>query len=118
MKLTPAETRFMDLLWEIEPIPSGELVTLCSAKFGWKKSTTYTFIKRLQERNIVINEKAVVRSLADRQSCQRAESRQVMDSMFQGSLPQFVTAFLQDKKLSDAEIDELIQLLDQHRKQS
>ena len=112
MRLTSAEFRFMDLLWDREPVSSGELVAVCDQKFGWKKSTTYTFIKRLQEKGVIANEKSIVRALYKRDECEREESGEVVDQVFKGSLPQFVTAFLQDRKLSEKEIDELKELLD------
>ena len=116
MRLTSAEFRFMDLLWEREPVSSGELVTVCDQKFGWKKSTTYTFIKRLQDKGVIANEKSIVRALYKRDECEREESSEVVDQVFNGSLPQFVTAVLQDRKLSEKEIDELKDLLDRQKK--
>ena len=112
MRLTSAEFRFMDLLWDREPVSSGELVAVCDQKFGWKKSTTYTFIKRLQEKGVIANEKSIVRALYKRDECEREESGEVVDQVFKGSLPQFVTAFLQDRKLSEKEIDELVASLE------
>ena len=117
MRLTSAEFRFMDLLWDREPVSSGELVAVCDQKFGWKKSTTYTFIKRLQEKGVIANEKSIVRALYKRDECEREESGEVVDQVFKGSLPQFVTAFLQDRKLSEKDIDELKELLDRQKKQ-
>ena len=89
---------------------------MCDQKFGWKKSTTYTFIKRLQDKGVIANEKSIVRALYKRDECEREESSEVVDQVFKGSLPQFVTAFLQDRKLSEKEIDELKDLLDRQKK--
>ena len=116
MRLTSAEFRFMDLLWDREPVSSGELVAVCDQKFGWQKSTTYTFIKRLQEKGAITNEKSIARALYKRDECEREESGEVVDQVFKGSLPHFVTAFLQDRKLSEKEIDELKELLDRQKK--
>ncbi|MEA4875421.1 BlaI/MecI/CopY family transcriptional regulator [Anaerorhabdus sp.] len=115
MKLTCTEIKFMSLIWDNEPISSGKLVTLCAEKFGWKKSTTYTFLKRLQERGVVTNIDATVTALVKREAIQRIESKDVMETSFEGSLPKFVTAFLSDKKLSKKEIDELKELLDNYK---
>lgn len=115
MKLTNAEYRFMNLLWDHEPISSGDLVSLCNQEFDWKKSTTYTFIKRLQERNIVSNENSNVIALIKREEAQRFESQEVLQKAFDNSLPTFVTAFLQDHKLSKEEIEKLKELLEKNQ---
>lgn len=115
MKLTSTEIKFMTLIWDNEPLSSGNLVALCAEKFGWKKSTTYTFLKRLQERGVVANIDATVTSLVKREEIQKIESKEVMETSFEGSLPKFVTAFLSDKKLSMKEIDELKELLDNYK---
>ncbi len=115
MKLTNTEIKFMSLIWDNEPISSGKLVTMCAEKFGWKKSTTYTFLKRLQERGVVANIDATVTALIKREAIQKIESKDVMETSFEGSLPKFVTAFLSDKKLSTKEIDELKELLDNYK---
>ena len=86
MRSTSAEFRFMDLLWDREPVSSGELVAVCDQKFGWKKSTTYTFIKRLQEKGVIANEKSIVRALYKRDECEREESGEVVDQVFKGCL--------------------------------
>lgn len=114
MKLTGTEIRFMSLIWDNEPLSSGALVKLCAEKFGWKKSTTYTFLKRLQERGVVCNVDAQVSALIKREEIQQIESNEVMETSFGGSLPKFVTAFLADKKLSPQEIAELKELLEHY----
>ena len=115
-ELGAIESRFADIIWDRAPLGSGELVKLCEQELGWKKSTTYTFIKRLQEKGVIANEKSIVRALYKRDECEREESGEVVDQVFKGSLPQFVTAFLQDRKLSEKEIDELKDLLDRQKK--
>jgi BlaI family penicillinase repressor len=112
VKLYDAEYRFMYLLWEHEPINSTELVKLCLKEVGWKKSTTYSMIKRLSERGIVKNEDAVVSALTTREQVQKYESEAVLEKAFDGSLPSFITAFLSDKKLSREEAAEIVALID------
>ena len=100
IKIFDAEYRFMCMIWDTEPINSTELVKLCQEKFGWKKSTTYSVIKRLSERGALKNENAVVTSLISRMHVQKYESEQILEKTFDNSLPSFVAAFLQDKKLT------------------
>jgi predicted transcriptional regulator len=110
-KLFDAEYRFMDLIWNQEPINSTELVKMCLNEFGWKKSTTYTMIKRLSERGIVKNENAIVSSLINRIQVQKYESEAVLEKSFEGSLPSFIAAFLSDKTLTKAESDEILKMI-------
>ena len=115
-KIFESEYRFCLILWEHEPVSSTELVRLCAAQLGWKKSTTYTVIKRLTERGVLRTENAVVTSLVSRDAVQRAESREFLDRTFGGSLPQFLAAFTGGKKLNEQEIDALQRLIDESRK--
>ncbi|SJZ80598.1 BlaI/MecI/CopY family transcriptional regulator [Anaerorhabdus furcosa] len=115
MKLTSTEIRFMALIWDNEPIPSGELVSICADIFDWKKSTTYTFLKRLQEKGAVKNNNSMVSALVKREEIQKVESEDVIENTFSGSLPKFVTAFLSDKKLSKKEVDDLKKLIDNYK---
>lgn len=106
-----SEYRFMEILWKVEPVNSMELVRICQKKLGWKKSTTYTVIRKLSDKNIVCNEEAVVRTLVSRDSMQKQESNEFLDRKFGGSLPSFVTAFLQDRKLTREEAEYLKKLI-------
>ena len=116
-KIFESEYRFCQILWEREPIGSSELVRLCREKLGWKKSTTYTVIKRLSERGVVKLENAVVTALVTREQVQRSESRQLIDRAFNGSLPQFIAAFASGKELSHQEIAEIRQLIDAYEEE-
>ena len=111
MKIFDAEYRFMCIVWEKEPIASPELVKLCVAKFGWKKSTTYSVIKRLSDRGMLRNDNTVVTSLVSRLQVQKYESEQVLEKTFDNSLPCFITAFLQDKKLTQEEANQIEQMI-------
>ena len=110
-QLGAMETRFADLIWAHAPVSSGELVKLCAAEFKWKKSTTYTVIKRLTERGVVKTENAVVTALVSRDEVQRAESRAFVERNFSGSLPGFLTAFVGGRGLSAEEAEELRRMI-------
>lgn len=110
--INESEYRFMDILWDEEPIHSMELVRLCRERLGWKKSTTYTVIRNLSEKQVVVNDNAVVRALVSRKNIQRKESREFLDRKFNGSLPAFIAAFLQEETLTKEEARELQKLID------
>ena len=116
-KIFESEYRFCQILWDVEPVGSTELVKLCREKLGWKKSTTYTVIKRLSERGVVRLENARVTSLVTREQVQRSESQEVIDRAFGGSLPQFIAAFAGGKKLTKAEAEEIRRLIDQYEEE-
>ena len=109
------ESRFAEMIWQREPISSTELVGLAARELGWKKSTTYTVLRRLCERGIFRNEGGAVTSLISRQDFYAVQSERFVEETFSGSLPAFLAAFTTRKKLSDAEIKELQALIDQSR---
>lgn len=106
-KLFDGEYRFMELVWEHEPVRSMELARLCLEMLGWKKSTCFTVLKKLSQRGFVRNDQAVVTAVVKRDEIQRQESRAVVDKSFGGSLPAFVTAFLADRRLTKEEAEEI-----------
>lgn len=110
-KIFDSELRFCEILWEHQPVRSSELAHLCAEKLGWKKSTTYTVIKRLTERGVVQTEDAVVTALVSRNQVQRAESRAFVERNFSGSLPGFLNAFVGGRGLSAEEADELRRMI-------
>lgn len=110
--LGAVEARFADLIWEHAPLSSRELVELAGRELGWKKSTTYTVLKKLCQRGVLQNQGGTVTSLVAKQAVQCAESAAVVDKTFGGSLPRFVAAFLSAKPISDAEAAEIRALLD------
>lgn len=114
-KLAEGEYRFACIIWENEPLPSGRLVELSAQELGWKKSTTYTVLKKLVERGVLRNENAVVTSAIPKEDILREESRNVVDKTFNGSLPSFITAFLGNKTISSREAEELKALIDRYR---
>ena len=113
-RLFEGEARFMDIIWDSEPVPSGKLVELCRERLGWKKSTTYTMIKRLSEKGLLVNENSVVRSLVSREEVRAMESRAVVEQTFAGSLPGFLVSFLGEKPLSREEAEELKRMIDRY----
>lgn len=115
LKLCESEYRFATIVWDNEPIASGELVMLCSKHLGWKKSTTYTVLKKLCERGIFKNENSKVYSLVKREKVQKYESEQLINRAFDGSLPKFLTAFMGDKKISEQEAEYLKELIDSYK---
>lgn len=115
LRLAEGEYRFARIVWENEPLPSGKLVELSRQELGWKKSTTYTVLKKLVERGILRNENAVVTAVIPREEILREESRAVVDRAFEGSLPSFLAHFMGGKTISDAEADELKELIDRFR---
>lgn len=112
-KLYESEYRFMNLIWEHEPVNSTELARICGMELGWKKSTCYTVLKKLAGRGFLKNEQAVVRSLIPKEEVLKHESETVVDRSFDGSLPAFVTAFLKDRKLTEKEADEIRKMIEQ-----
>lgn len=117
-KIFESEYRFCLILWEHEPVPSGELVRLCRERLGWKPTTTYTVIRRLSERGVLKNENAVVTSLVSREEAQAAELDELMETKFGGSVPAFLAAFSRRGRLSDAELDELQRMIDRFREEA
>ena len=116
-KLGEMEQRFADLIWLHAPIPSGELVKLCETGLKWKKSTTYTMLKRLCERGIFVNDNGVVAPLMSKEDFTAAQGEQFLSETFGGSLPRFFAAFTRRNKLSEKEIRELQKLIEEHKEE-
>lgn len=110
--INESEYRFMCIVWDTEPVNSTELAKLCANRLGWKKSTTYTVIRNLCKKHIISNENAVVKSLVSRKSMQVQESHDFLEKRFHGSLPVFITAFLEGKKLTRDEAEYIQKLID------
>ncbi len=105
------ESRFADIIWREEPVRSPELVTICEKELNWKKSTTYTVLRRLCQKGIFKNEKCVVTSLMTKDEFLAGASKTIIDTKFAGSLPAFVAAFTSTKKLTKKEIEELRKII-------
>jgi len=114
-KLTESEGKFAELIWQNEPLSSGDLVKLCGKEMNWKKSTTYTVLKKLCQKGIFQNENAVVSSLVTKDEYYSRQSIRFVEDTFGGSLPKFLTAFISGRKLSKHQAEELKRLIDEHR---
>ena len=115
-KIPEGEYRFCLIMWEREPVSSLELVKLCQEKLAWKRTTTYTVIKRLSERGVLKLENGIVTSLISKEEVEKAEIETFVESKFGGSLPAFVAAFTKHQNLSDSELDEVQRMIDRIRK--
>ena len=113
--INESEYRLMDILWDVQPINSMELVGLCGERLGWKKSTTYTVLRRLCQKGIFQNEDGVVTSRVSREELAARQSEAFVDEAFGGSLPRFLAAFTRRKKLTGEEIAQLQRLIDENR---
>ena len=115
-KIFESEYRFCLIMWEHAPVTAAELVKLCQEQLGWKRTTTYTVIKRLGERGVLKNEDGLVVPLISKEKAQESEIDELMEKKFEGSLPAFVAAFTKCQKLSRQDLDELQQMIDRIRK--
>ncbi len=113
-QLGEMEQRFADLIWEEAPVASGELVRLCEERFGWKKSTTYTMLKRLCQRGLFENAGGEVRALMGREDFLGMQGEAFLQQSFGGSLPHFLAAFTRRNRLSEEEIGQLRQMIEQY----
>lgn len=111
IKLGVVESQFAEIIWSNEPITSGKLVELCKEKLDWKKSTTYTVLKKLCERGIFKNDKGVVSSIISKDDFYATQSEKFVVENFGGSLPAFIAAFTKKKKLSQKDIEEIQKMI-------
>ena len=107
MELGEVQERFAKIIWEKAPISSGDLVKICDEKFGWKKSTTYTVLRKLCDKGLFANENGTVTVLMSFEDYQSKKSEEVLDEFFDGSLPAFIAAFANSKKLTSEDVDEI-----------
>ncbi|AEV67582.1 BlaI/MecI/CopY family transcriptional regulator [Acetivibrio clariflavus] len=117
IKIFESEYRFMNIIWEHSPISSTKLVKLASEQLGWKKSTTYTVIRRLCDRGAIKNENAIVEPLVNQEQVMRMQTEEHIDKVYKGSLKLFFTTFLQKEELNKDEIEELKKIIDRYEKQ-
>ncbi|MBE6932761.1 MAG: BlaI/MecI/CopY family transcriptional regulator [Ruminococcaceae bacterium] len=115
-KIHESEYRFCLILWEQEPVSAAQLAKLCLAQLGWKRTTTYTVIKRLGERGVLKNENGIVTSLVSKDEAQACEIDELVEKKFEGSLPAFVAAFTKRQDLSREDLDEVQRMIDRIRK--
>ena len=117
MELGTVQERFADIVWENEPIGSGELVKICERELNWKKPTTYTVLRKLCEKGLLKNENGIVTSLISREEFYSAKSEQIIEESYDGSLPAFVAAFISKKKLTSKEVQEIQAMIDTFREE-
>ena len=115
-KIHESEYRFCLIMWEHEPVTAVALAKLCQEQLGWKRTTTYTVIKRLGERGVLKNENGTVQSLISKEEAQAWEINELVDKKFEGSLPAFIAAFTKHQRLSEDELDEVQRMIDRIRK--
>lgn len=114
-KIHESEYRFCLILWEHEPVAAAELSRLCAERLGWKRTTTYTVIKRLGERGVLKNEGGTVTALVSKEAAEAAEIDEMVEKKFGGSLPAFLAAFTRRQALSEQELRELQEMIDRIR---
>lgn len=115
IQLGVVESRFADMIWENEPVSSGDVVKMAESTLGWKKSTTFTVLRRLCEKGLFCNEKGTVTSVISKQDFYSMQSEQFIEETFGGSLPAFLAAFTKRKKLSASEIEELRRMVNDYK---
>ncbi|MBR2028635.1 MAG: BlaI/MecI/CopY family transcriptional regulator [Oscillospiraceae bacterium] len=114
-KLTESEYRFVKIIWDNQPMPSAQLVEKSFEILDWKKSTTYTMLRRLCEKGVLKNENSTVTALVSKQEVEKYQSSHIVNETFNGSLPNFIAAFMQDKKLTKDEAEQLKKLIDSYK---
>lgn len=116
-KMCESDFKFMCIIWDNEPLTSHRLVELCSEKLGWKKSTTYTSLKKLCEKGYAKNENTIVSSIISKKDVQAYRSESIIENSFSGSLPKFLVSFFGSNKISKKEAEELKQLIDSYKEE-
>ena len=116
LSIGEVESHFADIIWQNEPISSGELVKLCAQKLEWKKSTTYTVLRRLCEKGIFQNSDGTVTSIISKKDFYAMQSEKFVKDTFDGSLPAFIAAFTERQSLSNKDIEKIMNLIESHKK--
>lgn len=111
-KIFESEYRFLSILWEIEPVDSPTLVKLCNERLGWKKSTTYTVIKKLSEKGLVKSEKTIVEALISKEEADKQAGDELLERTSNGNIHAFLAAFLKDRKLSKSDVEKIRSLIE------
>lgn len=117
LKLCESDYKFMSVIWDNEPITSHNLVTVCAEKLGWKKSTTYTTLKKLSDKGFAKNSDSVITSTVPRERVQAQASEHFVEHTFGGSLPNFLVSFFGNKTISENEAAELKALIDNYKEE-
>lgn len=117
-RLGAVESQFADIIWKNAPLSSRDLVKLCQQQLEWKKSTTYTVLKKLCDRGIFQNENGIVTPLVSRQEFHARQSQRFVEETFHGSLPAFISAFASGKTLSPQDVSDIRRMLDEYGKEN
>lgn len=112
IRLGVVEARFAELVWQHAPLSTKELVALCAGELQWKRTTTYTVLKKLCEKGLFQMENRTVTTLITRETYYAMQSEQFVEETFSGSLPAFVAAFTARRSLSDRDLAELRRMID------
>ena len=115
IELGDVQAAFADIIWNHEPIGSGELVKICERELKWKKPTTYTVLRKLCEKGLFKNEDGIVTSLVSKEEFNASKSEKFVEDTYEGSLPAFIAAFMSHKKISKSEIDEIQKMIDEYK---
>ena len=115
-KIFESEYRFCLIMWEHQPVAAAQLAKLCQEQLGWKRTTTYTVIKRLGERGVLKNDNGIVTALVSKEEAQTGEIDALVESKFEGSLPAFIAAFTKHKNMSEKELEEVQRMIDRIRR--
>lgn len=115
-KIHESEYRFCLIMWEHEPVSATELVKLCQDQLGWKRTTTYTVIKRLCERGVLANNNGTITSIISKDEAQAYQIDEILEKRFEGSLPAFIAAFTKHQNISKNDLDEVQHMIDRIRK--
>ena len=116
IELAAVQERFADIVWANEPISSGDLVKVCEKQLNWKKTTTYTVLRKLCDKGLLQNTDGIVTSLVSKEKFYSTKSRKIIEDSYAGSLPAFIAAFTSQKKLTKKEVDEIQKMKDAFRK--
>lgn len=116
IELAAVQERFADIVWANEPISSGDLVKVCEKQLNWKKTTTYTVLRKLCDKGLLQNTDGIVTSLVSKEKFYSNKSRKIIEDSYAGSLPAFIAAFTSQKKLTKKEVDEIQKMIDAFRK--
>lgn len=115
IQLGDVEARYADMIWAHEPVTSSELVKLTAVEFNWKRTTAHNVLRRLCDKGLFRNDKGTVTSIISREEFYALQSRQFVENTFSGSLPRFLAAFTNGRKLSKNEVDEIRQMIDEYQ---
>ena len=115
IELGDVHDAFADIIWNHEPIGSGELVKICERELNWKKPTTYTVLRKLCEKGLFKNEEGIVTSLVSKEEFNVSKSEKFVEDTYEGSLPAFIAAFMSHKKISKSEIDEIQKMINEYK---